>query len=119
MPFKRIAWQLYIEDDFIRVGSKNVSSVSLYRRIFENTHQTHRSSSVQTCASTMNVSSNCVVSAGNIDTLTQGPNTTWQKEEAVWPRLDIDKVHMRSTANVLIIADSFSGWLDARTPSSM
>ena len=45
----------------------------------------------------------------------QGPNTThsWPKEETAWSRLHADWAYTRTTGNVLIIVDSYSGWLEA------
>ena len=124
-PFKRIAWQLSIDDDdLIRVGSKIVPPASLYRHIFENAHQTHNGAlstlkMVQKEFFWPNMRFNIECFVKSCDECRkhrlQGPNTThsWPKEETAWSRLHVDWAYTRSTGNVLIIADSFSGWLEA------
>ena len=124
-PFKKLSLQLTIdENDLVRVGSKIVPPKSLYHRIFQNAHQTHNG-----VDSTMKMIQKEFFWPNmrlTIDSFVKAcdecqrhrfrsPDTThtWSKEEAPWSRVHIDWAYVRHHGNILVIADSYSGWLEA------
>ena len=124
-PFKRMAFQLSIdENNIIRLGSKVVPPHSLYRRIFEVAHQTHNGVNAtlrliqreffwpamrQHVEAFVKNCSDCRRARfGATDT-----THTWPKDSEPWSRIHMDWAHHAAAGNILIVADSTSGWLEA------
>ena len=126
-PFKKIAWQLTIDkDELIRVGSKVVPPQALHERIFRNAHQSHcgtqatirlidrefwwpqmrkyvdkQVAACQPCRS------------ARFRIGTTNTTHTWPKEQEPWSRVHIDWAQTKCAGNVLIMVDTYSGWLEA------
>ena len=123
--FKKLALQLTVDQhDLIRVGSKIVPPKSLYHKIFQNAHQTH--SGVQSTLKMIQKEFFWPNMRFTIESFVKAcdecqryrfrsPDTThtWSKEEAPWSRVHIDWAYVRHHGNILVIADSYSGWLEA------
>ena len=124
-PFRRMAWQLSVdENNVIRLGSKVVPPQSLYRRIFEVAHQTHNGvdatlrliqreffwpamrahieSFVKNCHECRRVR------FGAADT-----THSWPKDTKPWSRIHMDWAHHAAIGDILVIVDATSGWLEA------
>lgn len=123
-PFKRLAYQLTIDEGVVRCGSKIVPPSSLYNRIMGIAHQTHNGVDatltliqkdfywpgmrrtveqyVHGCASC-----NC--------TRFRGTATThrWPSSDKPWSRLHMDWAYHKLGGNILVLVDSTSGWLEA------
>jgi hypothetical protein len=130
LPFKKIAMQLSLDDDgCIRFGSRVVPPQSLFRRIFDIAHQSHNGIQ-STCrliereffwpnmrAYISDLVRSCqLCSKARFRAL--DTTHTWPSESEPWNRVHIDWAQHRSLGNVLVIADAFSGWLEAFVCSS-
>ena len=125
--FKPFINELSIDDDnIIRIGSKVVPPRSLYSDIIKVAHQTH--SGIH--ATTMLISReffwpfmskiirNYIVSCGTCNAARFPKCDTthqWPNESTPWTRLHIDWAFTQHTGNILVVADSHSGWLEAIT----
>ena len=130
LPFKKIAMQLSLDDDgCIRLGSRVVPPQTLYRRIFDIAHQSHNG--VQSTCRLIEREffwpnmrayiSNLIRSCHLCNKARfRAPDTThaWPSESEPWSRIHIDWAQHKSLGNVLVIADAFSGWLEASVCSS-
>jgi len=125
VPFKRISFKLTIdENDLVRYGDRIVPPQSMYREIFDNAHQSHNG-----MQSTMKLISQefywphmwhtvqgmvrgCEVCRSS---RFNAPDNThrWPTENNTWSRVHIDWAYCRGQGNLLIIADAYSGWLEA------
>ena len=128
--FKKVAWQLSIDNNgLVRVGSKVVPPQSLYYSIFRVAHQTHNG--VKSTLAIMQKefywpnmydSVMAMVKAcrecRNRSFCGQKTRDTWSKEDGPWQRLHLDWAFHKVTGNILIIADSYSGWLEALSCSN-
>lgn len=123
--YKRSLWQLTIDrNGLVRIGSKIVPPQAMYYRIFKVAHQSH-----QGIQSTMKmiqkefywpnmkfIVDNFVKSCDQCQrTRLNGPDTThsWRKEQRPWDRVHIDFAYDKRMGNVLVMADAYSGWIEA------
>ena len=112
------------ENDVIRLGTKVVPPRSLYESILRVAHQSH--SGVNSTASLIQMEFFWPYMSRIIKTHVQncatcsnarfsGSDTThkWKEESAPWSRLHIDWAYSQRCGEVLIVVDSYSGWLEA------
>ena len=113
-----------MENGIVRLGSKVIPPSSLYRRIFDNAHQTHNGVNAtlklvqnefywhgmrNTIESMVrNCDECCKHRFKPIDTTHK-----WPAESDVWRRVHIDFGYHRLVGNILVVVDAFSGWLEA------
>ena len=123
--FRRYKHLLTIDDnDLIRLGSKVVAPRSLHKQIMENAHQSHNG--VQSTYTLIQREFFWPHMRQSIESFVKGCNTcqqhrllprdtthTWAPETAPWTRIHIDWGYHRQVGNILVVADAFSGWIEA------
>jgi len=123
--FKRIMMQLTVDKDgLIRYCDRIVPPQSMYSKIFDVAHQSHNGinstliliqkefywpnmktiveSQIRGCSTCAKARFQSTPSAH-----------TWPKESSPWSRVHIDWAYSRTQGNILVIVDSYSGWLEA------
>lgn len=124
-PYKKIAWELTIDDDgLIRRGSKIVPPLALHDQIFKTAHQSH----CGTLATSRLVEREfwwpqmkmyierrvrACESCRNSRFRSCNTTHTWPKDDKPWTRLHMDWAQARGIGNILVVVDTFSGWLEA------
>ena len=121
--YRRYKNTLTIEDDLIYCGSLCVPPQNLYRRIFDHAHQSHNgmhstlamikkeffwpqmSQYVETMVKNCEKCNTCRPTTPKVV-------HKWNSD-GVWGRLHIDWAYNKDAGNILILVDSFSGWLEA------
>ena len=125
--FKPFIKQLTVdEQNIIRIGTKVVPPRSLYEDILRVAHQSHSGTKATSVLvhreffwpymshTIRNHVSHCDVCISQRFQRTDTTHT-WQAEENPWSRLHIDWAYNRQAGQVLVVADSHSGWLEAIT----
>ena len=124
-PYKKYALQLTIDNDgCIRLGSRVVPPQSLYKNIYDIAHQSH--CGIQATQKLIAqefywpnmhhtieqmVKSCRVCSSARFRS--EDTTHTWPADTVPWTRIHIDWAYHQRIGNILVIADSFSGWLSA------
>ena len=125
-PFKKLALQLTIDDqECVRLRSRIIPPQSMYKNIFDIAHQSH-------CGmqATLRLIENEFYWPGMRNTVenfvkscdvcakarfqSKDNTHTWSKEEKPWSRVHIDWAYQKNVGNILVVADAYSGWLEAK-----
>jgi transposase InsO family protein len=124
-PFKKIAWELTIDDDgLIRRGSKVVPPASMLDRIFKMAHQSHCGAQATMrlierefwwpqMRSYVERRVRACGACRNARFRSEDTTHSWPKDEKPWTRLHMDWAQSRCAGNILVMVDTFSGWLEA------
>ena len=125
LPFKKKAMQLTVdENDCVRLGSKVVPPQNLFRRVFEIAHQSHNGMQatltlIQQEFFWPGMRQHVEAWVSNCDICRRsrfkGADTThkWPSDSNPWTRIHIDWAQHPRAGNILVIADSTTGWLEA------
>ena len=115
---------LTIDNGIIRYGSRIISPQSMYRDIFNYAHQTHNGIDatlkliekkfywIGMRSSVRNMNKNCEICTQHRFKM-KNTTHTWPSEGVVWNRLHMDFGYHKQVGNMLIVVDSYSGWLEA------
>ena len=122
--FKPHIKQLTLDNNIIRLGTRVVPPKSLYEEILRVAHQSHCGikatlslvaneffwpNMAQTVRNHILGCRKCIAARFPKEETTH----RWPAETMPWTRLHIDWAHCRHAGDILIIADSYSGWLEA------
>lgn len=124
MPFKRLKESLTVEDGLIFMGTRLYVPYVCRKDVFDEAHCTHAgiqstSRRISLCCWWPSLSKDVQKWIQNCEqcaTIRPKPGRdifTWRKEDQPFKRVHMDFCYVPNVGNILVLVDSYSGWIEA------